>query len=161
MKKKKALYILLPVTLVIWGGVIFRILSNPGDDDPLPVSGEMTETDQPSVVNPKDTFKLFLDYPDPFLGRRSQSKITEDTHRKSFSDIKAGIIKKPQKWPKIKYYGLVKNAKTNLRKVNLSIGQKMYLLNNKDRVDNLRLEKIYKDSVIVSLRHEYKTIHRK
>ena len=159
MKKKKALYILVPVTLLVWGGILFKILSNFGGDDPLPINTILNEDIQNMSVELSDSFELFLNYPDPFLGQSNQSSNTENTAQ-SFADIKDGILKNPQKWPLIKYYGHVKNTQTKSRRINLSINQKMYLLKTKDRVYDLRLERIYRDSIIVSMKYETKTIFK-
>lgn len=159
MKKKKTLYILLPLTLAVWGLILFKLFSGFGGDEEYGITSPQGSAKQNETKKLPDHFKLFLNYPDPFLSANTISNSNSEK-APSYNDIKAGILNKAQQWPEIRYFGLVKNQRTKARRINLGIGSQMYILKEKDKVDYLRLEKIHADSVIISFKHERKTIYK-
>lgn len=97
-KSKGSLYILFPVVILIWGAIIYKIISAFGDDatvlPDLPVSA-------PIVVvtgTVKDTFSLLPVEKDPFLGYNYKQPVV----RKSREENKIKVT-----WPEIQYLGII------------------------------------------------------
>ncbi len=160
MKKKKSIYILLPLVILVWGAIIAKVLFNFSDSDAVNTTTKAIHAPDKTQKNVIDSFSLYLNYADPFLGKMSNSNNSTNSQTQSFQNIKEGIVKKPQQWPNIKYYGLVKNSKTRALKANISVNNKMFILKEKEKIENLRLEMISIDSVIFSLKYEHKTFFK-
>ncbi len=160
MKKKKSIYILLPLVILVWGAIIAKVLFNLSSSDAVNTEAKSIHIPEQAQKNVIDSFSLYLNYVDPFLGKMSSSNNSTKPQTQLFQNLKEGIIKKPQQWPNIKYYGLVKNSKTRALKANISVNNKMFILKEKESVENLRLEMISIDSVIFSLKYEHKTFFK-
>ena len=103
MKNKKMTYLLLVLTVLLWGGVVYRIVSYTGNDSPIPQNSV-----KESSMSRADTldFSLKLDYRDPFLntGRKQEvaglRKVSNRVMSKSVPVL-----------PAFKYKGLIRNKK--------------------------------------------------
>ena len=72
MGRKKHIYLLLALVLVIWGIVIYRISSNAamsGDTGPVGIKNRVDKS-RVLLIQP-DTFALLTNYPDPFDENKS------------------------------------------------------------------------------------------
>lgn len=124
LKNKKSSYFLLPVTLGIWGFIGYKVYQymNDGDEDVV-----ITENIQPLNTEKiaADTFSLFNNYRDPFLGNDGKEMGGSSTKTNySNSNYNTNNNPKPKKnptvaptntvntnngWPKITYSGMMVN----------------------------------------------------
>lgn len=74
MKKKKMMYILLPVVLGLWGVIFYKIFSSFGGDDYKPSHSMSSIVKNDTNTFIPDTFNLINDYIDPFLDRDLAAK---------------------------------------------------------------------------------------
>lgn len=67
LKSKKSIYFLLPVTLGIWGFIGYKVYQymSAGEDD-MPLTENISPINTEKII--ADTFALFNNYRDPFLG---------------------------------------------------------------------------------------------
>ena len=164
LKNKAISTILIIVVGIIWLNVIFKIVGNLSviEDD-----GSVDFTvDVPLIIpTPEDRdFELTTNYRDPFLNQAQSTTTTErDTERASFPiSNKSNAPLAPSPWPKIHYYGIVKQTKSNgglaLIKVdnytlNLKKGEGFY--------ENYEVTGIYRDSIVIHRgKKEYKSFYR-
>jgi hypothetical protein len=162
MKNKKLMYILLPLAIIIWGLIIYKIISNyTGDDDTGIVSNNNKTNALP--VNIADTFSLILNYPDPFL--KGEVQVTNYTktvqpqvnYNKTRTTGKTKEIKKVN-WPLIVYGGIIKNKANNKTCSIIKINNIEYIMSVGDVCKDVKLIKTYKDSVLVMYDNAIKTI---
>lgn len=162
MKNKKTVYFLLPVVTLIWGIVFYRIFSathssddnNMSKDIPLPYS----RPDHSRL----DTFNIFANYRDPFVGRINSS-YQEPTERVEIRKNEPPVkppekIVQPIKWPAIIYGGMIKNQKSNKQLVLVQINGQDKLMQEGNMVSGVELIRIFKDSIELAFEKEKKII---
>ncbi len=153
------LYLLLPVTILVWGFIVYRILNN-----------MHTETGASSFVSNvtiaaneslSDTFSIEPSYRDPFLGRSIQrDEYSTNEPAKAKAPAPAPVFKIPTPWPVIVYGGIIKNQKLKREMVLLQIDGQDYMLQSGETVKGIQLLKVFGDSIEVNLLKEKKIIHK-
>jgi hypothetical protein len=164
MKNKKVTYGLLIAAVIIWGLIAWKIISH--------VRGDKTEEMsffQASVNNDSDTtnihFTLLADYRDPFLSGRKRSRpvTTAPPAEKKVNPARRTansrtISRKARvRWPSIQYGGVIKNKNSNARTALVKINNKDYLMSEGITIEEIKLLKIYEDSVQLNYKEETKT----
>ncbi|HNU34432.1 MAG TPA: hypothetical protein PKN75_12670 [Bacteroidia bacterium] len=160
MKNKKAVFILLPAVLVLWGIVFYRIYNavNPTENVYV-ISKSVDAPNQTSLIT-TDTFQLINNYPDPFMKTVlvSRSKINRSSkvsNVRSKAAVNSNIV-----FPTIIYNGIIKNNNSKKVFAMLNVNGKDYLLQQGNNVENLKLIKINPDSVLMALGSFSKYIKR-
>lgn len=152
LKNKKSSYFLLPVTLGIWGFIGYKVYQfmNDGDDDIV-----ITENIQP--INTEkiiaDTFSLFNNYRDPFLGNDGKEMGGSSTKTNySNSNYTSNNNPKPKKnpvvtpttavnngWPKITYSGMMVNESSKQSIAFISVDGVSNRVKVGDKVNNIKV----------------------
>ena len=163
MKNKKLIYLLLPLNIILWGYIGYSLYSSV--KQPVNYKNSNLYSDNKVLLNgAPDTFKLLLNYRDPFTGRVGHSgKVNSDNIAKP---AKPFILKKSQpkpekstlRWPEIQYHGMMKNPGTQKMTTIITINQSNYIMKPGEMRDSVTLVKVYKDSVLVKLQSESKFI---
>jgi hypothetical protein len=160
MKNRKLIYFLLPLSIIVWSMVIVQVVRHfkkPGDTNEI-VQGCKAGINAKSEA---DTFRLQANYPDPFLGHNLPSGPRENIVLK---EIRKFSIQNSSKtftqWSDIKYSGMILNKNNNQQVYLLKVNDKNYLLRKGEKAGTIELKGAYKDSIIVSLNNEYKTIKK-
>jgi hypothetical protein len=157
MKNKKLIYILLPLVLLIWGIIFYKIFTRI----------DISNNDQASFFKPeksdtiakKDTFILIADYRDPFLDQPGfvnykSEKENEELKLRTERSMPPPAIQ----FPDIKYNGLIINAK-NKNKIGLfMLNNKYYILKEGETKEEVLITKLFKDSVFIQFEKHKKTI---
>lgn len=159
MKKgnSKTVMILLPVVLSIWGLILYKVFFNKPENifrDEI----EHYKSDEWFSVK-KDTFELFLDYPNPFGISKLSSTQVSGKEKKAHKTIR----KKPQKkvrWPKINYIGTIEQSNSSKKITVLNIDGLDVLFDESLVHDEVNLVSSTRDSVIVSYKEVEKTIYK-
>jgi hypothetical protein len=158
MKNRKLLYLLVPMTLVLWGLIVFRIYRHFNQEPELAQvfsnAGSLS-----SAKQAEDSFALTADYSDPFLERRlsssagyiSEPKTTKKSNPKS-------IIRSTIQWPPVKYGGMITNKNNKSVLYLVQIDNTNHLMKKGEEVAHIKLAKVFKDSIIIELKKNYKTI---
>ena len=144
MKNKKMVYILMPVVLLIWGYIGFKIF-NYGEDemDVEPIRIDQIITDQEEKQTSKT---LALNYADPFLkGIRNTSR--KQSNREVSRKPKK--VSTPVNWGDITYNGFIKNQKNAKKIALLNVNGKQSLAAKGDRVQQVSVVLIQQDSVLL------------
>lgn len=162
MKNKKLTYILLPLAALLWGIIIYKIVSYKTDEPEIYYSGD-TKEKQTEKTNEPDTFSLYANYKDPFLYKIPsykpyKHKKTNNKNIRKNRQIKRNIEKKVIKWPKIVYGGMIKNQPSDRIIVIVKVNNSEKLMREGEIVDSVQLLKVYRDSIRVKLNNEIKTI---
>jgi hypothetical protein len=153
VKNKKFLYILLPLTVLIWSLIIYNLLKNY-----FPKEKPYYEFDKGSIeINRNvvlDTFTLINNYKDPFLSSAPIIKESVD---------KLIVLPKNNEtviWPEIYYKGNIINHISKKIIVNVQINKRDYLIKESEIIDELQLIKINEDSVLFRYKNLTKWIKR-
>lgn len=160
MKKKKTIYLLLPIILLVWGFVFFQLFSY-FFAEPSYATKEKEFTVSIDEIK-KDTFSIVANYRDPFLDKKTSLKthppIAQRTATKA-SKHKAIQPVPPKQWPVIKYKGMIKNNNNAERRVGIvTIGNQEFLVKEGSILNEISFITINKDYIKVSLQKEQKTI---
>ena len=156
MKNKKYIYLLIPLTIVIWGLIIYKIVSYKGDGYES-FKKEIKNNNTQDIIISDDTFSLFLNYPDPFL-KQKELPIKSNTKRQDH--LKNKNIKKHINWPKIKYNGVVCNTVTDKKKINIRINGMDYIMSKNEIIENVKLLKSSNDSIILLYQNIKKVVYK-
>lgn len=149
MKKNKNIKILLPIVIIIWGILFYKIYDafRPSANN---IRTSAPETYIPSQKIEKDSFSLLPLDSDPFLGTFYVKK--ESTPSKGIS-----LKKKVEEtvWPEISYLGIVSDKEASTSVFVLQIQGQQYLVKKGDTIRDLHLVKGSNTSV--ALRYKGKT----
>ena len=147
MKNKKVVYVLLPIVIIVWGIVFYRIFSvvNPSGAQFTPTSNLSNDLGvENSLV---DTFTIIANYRDPFLGK----VISSEKHIVGNASIniptKPLVI--PKSWPAINYGGMIKIIKSSQQTALVYINGESKMMKMGDVETEVQLLKIYADSIEV------------
>ena len=153
-KGKKAIYVLIPINILVWGFFIYRFYTAFNDFDTQDVSDKINPI---KLENLKDTihYKLNLDYKDPFLKDVEKEKkynkgSTNTNNQKQPEKIIAVITPSvtSKQLPDIKYFGLIKNNTSGAATALISLnGQSKHVKLN-DVIDGVTFKSFNKDSIV-------------
>lgn len=166
LKSKKALYILLPLTLVIWGLIGYKIYTGLKGDEP---SDESISNFAPikALNKASDTFTLFNNYKDPFLTdihKQADHSFTNKARTQTLaaknpSPVKTNTVVNTD-WPVIQFSGILKNQTNAVSLLLLSIGGKTYTLKQGDIAEGLKVVSFTNAEVTLLRGKEKKVISR-
>lgn len=170
MKNKKLLYILVPVNILVWGLIGYRIYVYTNESPEY--TFEEGTTDSLSVQTlVTDSFTLLCDYSDPFLGRTGS--FFSDFFESSYEEMETDFIESENnprnnssndnkaqtlKWPSLQYGGLVENARSEKKVGIMQINGSKYLVEEKQVYNNVLIRTLFKDSVQLVYSGNPKTI---
>ena len=154
--------------LLIWGYVVKSKLGWFGSDstDNALASNFMIA---PIKNFTKDTFQLNLNPRDPFLGGKKfvQSTAVSGVNNNNSAALKNVYPITRQKhtqasiqWPKIAYFGYVSNRNKKNPACLIQINGRVHNMHKGDENNSVVLKSIYKDSVIVLFKEEFKTVFK-
>jgi hypothetical protein len=160
VKNKKLVYILLPLAVIIWGIIIFRIIKYVNQD------AELVLPDQPlfSLLNDTtivDSFTIVANYSDPFkrsiytpsTSIESTKKVSNRSNR-----VNRNIQNKRIRWPNITYGGIIESNEHNEIIAIVNIDNKNCLMRIEEESQEVMVLEIYNDSIKVRYQEELKTI---
>lgn len=148
MKNKKNIKILVPIVIIIWGVLLYKIYEafNPEDSTiPQTIATNFTTP----KIQKKDTFSLLPVGQDPFLGTmysKAKSKGSGNGTPKSKEDIA---------WPTINYFGIVSDKNSKSSVFIIEINGQQHLLKRGDIIEEIELIRGGKGKV--KLRYQGKT----
>ena len=153
-KSKKSLFILLPLTIGIWGYIAWKIYI--GINPSLPEVQELDASRfRESVQNQEVLESLESPTYDPFTGKNSKVKNIE----RSTTPVRKPSIEK--KWPKIGFQGIVKNPKTKKAAAALFINGSTRVVSVGEVVDSIKLVSIRNQTIHLQYGGQIKEIQLK
>lgn len=154
LKNKKAVYILIPLNVLIWGFFIYRFYTAYAESDLPPA---LPETRAMKLEELKDSaaYKLDLKYKDPFLKETSKSHNYYNASPKPGQQqpaVKPAPVKAPAPVPKqipeVKYLGLIKNNTSGLATALVSVNGQSKLVKPNETFDGILFKTFNKDSLV-------------
>ena len=150
LKGSKNIKILLPVVILIWGFLIYKIVDAFSSENASIAKIQKANFKPPKGIQ-KDTFSLVPVETDPFLGM-VYAKAKPPSQN-------VNTVRKPQsekQWPSIGYFGIVadKNSTTSIYIV--SINGQQYLLKKGDTLQKLKIIKGSEGNIFIKYGGETK-----
>lgn len=163
MTKKGWTKIMIIVVACLWGYNIYRTIENYQlKEERQEIAQQANSIFAPVLFN-KDTFDLILPNSDPFLRQNSwKSNNVQSAPNPSRSSVAvtqpspAPIVQK--KWPKISYFGFLKNHNANHQLCMLSIDGKNYRYAVGEAREGFKIIEAFPDSIRILFSDEMKTI---
>lgn len=163
VKNKRVTYLLICVVCLVWGIIIYRLffLDRGGDEETVFLKAKTVHEPYDQYTVKKDTFKLALNYRDPFPGKAitpaEPPKADLSVHT-DFKPVKPVIP--PVIWPAIKYTGYITNPKTKKMVAILTVNGKERMTAEGESLEGIKLLKNKKDSILVSWMGKQKYIRQ-
>jgi hypothetical protein len=155
MKNKKLVYLFIPLALLIWGNIIYKIVApaNSGNENQFQ-SVQQIENSTADDMN--DTFLINPDYRDPFLGKmvKKPTDVTSSPFTTSVNIVKSTPVSST--WPTIVYLGIIKNQKSNKQLTLVQINGQSYSMKIGESINAIELCKVCKDSIEMKFGKEKK-----
>lgn len=163
MKKKKLNSILIVIVLSIWGVLIHNVVKSYFFTASIIPVSQVTSIKNPTLYyeTKKDSFQLVYLQRDPFLNMQEKKNAVT---KKTIVTKKAKPIKRivHTAWPaNIEYYGFIKGKKSKSRRALLRIDGVLHRLKQNEKVVDIRVKNIMKDSIILLKNNEQKTFFKK
>lgn len=150
MKNKKNIYILLPLVIIIWGLIGFKIFSGLNSASFNEKSSKMDKQFVPKTVDQAKAFTIDPDYRDPFLGTFKKKKaIVKKTSN--------AIAKKTVVFPTIVYKGMIAPKSKNKKVFMLAINGKQYLFKRNSVFEGVQLLKGNTQEVVLQYQKQEQT----
>jgi hypothetical protein len=162
MKNKKLIYILLPLVIIVWALVIYRIFFV-GQTIPENITTTAKPLIKDSNKEERNTYKLIANYRDPFLGGIKQL-IIETEDKETENNIENSNLRRRRtnlsrvRWPEISYGGFIEGDRDRKTTILLKISNRDYLVHEGDTIDQIFIKAFYTDSLIVIYNEEEKTL---
>lgn len=151
VKNKKLTYLLICAVAVVWGVVLYRVFFKGGEDDyklkEQPIVDKHELYDQ--YVLHRDTFKLALNYRDPFLGLPEAPPKVTDVGSTNNTNFIPPPVKPAIDWSAIKYSGYIINPVTKKIITILVVRGKEQMVSDGELFEGVKLLKNKRDSILV------------
>lgn len=155
LKNKKAVYILIPLNLLIWGFFVYRFYTAYADSN-LPSASVTSQVIKLENLKDSVSYHLKLDYKDPFLKDvKRESNINTnrggqftDQQSKKTAAPKTPVNIQPKQLPEVKYLGLIKNTSSGQTTALVSVNGQSKLIKQNESVDGIVFKSFNKDSLV-------------
>jgi len=155
MQNRKAVILLLIVTGVVWGLIVYRIIKTVKGSDTKPIQVNYTPSAIPHAHD-SDTFSLIADYRDPFL---DYLEVPKPVYTAPVAVKAPPPPPKPNiPFPAVSYLGRVKNHDSQKKVAIMMISKSIRNMSEGDKYNDITLVKLMGDSVQVSFFGEKKII---
>lgn len=163
MTDKKTLYILLPVAAVIWGVILYQIISGLSPDVPRK-RHTLKATDGDVIKMDSVDKELLLNYRDPFYS------VNEEIYKPRLTET--GIVKKQSTQDKkqpsakldqyqIRYFGVMQNPKTQKKMALVILNGAYHYVEKGTEIDFFKIIQITPDSIGISVENRISYIHKR
>lgn len=162
-KNKKLTWFLICAVAVVWGVILYRLFFNNTEEDYVLKNPSVATKHEPydQYVLKEDTFKLALNYKDPFLAGIVPVSVESKTAEpilKPVNFVAAPPAKPTIDWSVVKYSGYIINPVTKKTVAILVVNGKEQMLAEGEHFEGVQLLKNKKDSVLVSWKDKQKYI---
>lgn len=162
VKNKKLTYFLICAVAVVWGIILYRVFFNNLEEDKIfkPTVAVLKHEPYDQYVVKEDTFKLALNYKDPFLGE--MPPVSLQAAGPPAVKLTAFTPSSPPKpavdWSVIKYAGYIINPITKKTVSIITVNGTERMMAEGEHFGGAQLLKNKKDSVLISWKGKQKYI---
>ena len=164
IRMKKVVNIgLIVFVLVLWGTIVYRYVNNFFYSQDIKVENY----NQYSLIkiNKRDTFNLAVINRDPFLGKIAKKPFTFPKKNIS-SSAKSNKISKPisskipTPIPTIQYFGIIKSSSKKDEMIIVKINNEVKKMRLNSEFEGVKINKVFKDSILISFNKKQLFIRR-
>ena len=161
MKGKPLTYLLILVVGAIWYQVFMRVKSNLTEETTIAAAQAIGDKQLKSFH--RDHFHLDASYRDPFTGNTVQKETSSsDNPAPIVPQLPKVVVKQEIQWPRIAYYGFVRNTKSTVPRALIGVDGEMFKLKTgEEALDNLQVVHIWRDSIQFRYQKKMKTFRKK
>lgn len=154
LRNKKAVYLLIPLNVLIWGYFVYRFYTAyTGDGDPvIPAS---TKTMHVAELKDSVIYTLALDYKDPFLKAGNTEPFYAEVQRPVMPAVKreAPVARvtpsiTPKQLPDIKYLGLIRNTTSGVSTALITLNGRSLLIRQNETLEGIVFKSFNHDSLV-------------
>lgn len=151
---KRSIYVLLPIVIVIWGLIVYKVLDITGSPEEISLTVPLRDELSTQEQSARET--LSLSYPDPFgLEKPKVVKPHRNRNRTTRRD------RSVTQWPELKYNGRVTAKNTNRQISIITINDRQHFFVLEQQHEEVKLLQAWKDSARVSYQDSLiKVIHK-
>jgi hypothetical protein len=158
MPPNKTIWLVI-ILVTIWGTIAFKIFKGlRGDEVPQRrIPSQKVAEATPSEEN----YPLALNYADPFLKGSAKPRVESGARKRPPQKIIAPLASQPYvlvDWSKVEYLGCMYNASRKSMIASMRIDGIDYVGKQGEVINEFLLEKIYSDSLLISLGSQKKYI---
>ena len=161
MKNKAMIYLLGLAVAVVWGLIVYRLVSASGGDEDLPQAMAAAPTSREPLNDyapVKDTARLMLSYRDPFAMTKAQDTakviplhtILSQSAKPSVVNLAAAPVKPAINWGFISYAGYIRNPASKRLLALVHINGKELMLSEGETADQVKLIRNLRDSIKIA-----------
>jgi len=151
MKSKPIIYLLAFSVLGIWGVILFRVYLSVSDKEEVLVSGAGTlplrKADIPKLY--PDSFKLLMNYRDPFTGAAAIEKDTSNSKTRSLPLTSLPVQPEINPALQMKYLGYVRDRKEKNSVAIISYKGREKMMKKGDTIGGVTLTDIQKQGIMM------------
>lgn len=160
MAKKNLNIALIILVVIIYSGLFFRIIQPTQDSIEEMQSDLLYERKKETIITKPEIFELHLNKRDPFLDKMKTSFKPDTGNSSVFKKKSNNVIQSsPLIWPEVQYLGFISGME-DTKTVVIRIDKVIFRLNKGEEVFGIKLRKIFKDSVEISLKNQKKIIKK-
>ena len=162
MKSKKSIYILVPIALLVWGLIGFKVIKQTEqapNEIVIPQIPDETLSSNSDKLN--ETYQLKLNYKDPFLGKITKSR--PSARRSNQNHKRSKRITNPHEkknWPDVEYGGRIRNQDSDKNIAILKINSQEQLVKELDELKGIIIKDIYKDSIRLTYNSDTRVFYK-
>ncbi len=161
MRNKKLTYILIPVVILLWGYIFYKIFWGARNTNEY-VNYRQIKADTLTIKPEEFEYDLLVNYTDPFLKNRTVKrdaikKQNEQTNQSRRVNTRRRRTQ-ATRWPNIKYGGIITNESSEKITILVEIDNSKCLMNIGEERKGVIIMHYYPDSIIVKYKEEEKTI---
>jgi hypothetical protein len=165
MTRKVWTKILIVIVGSLWAYNIYRTVENYQFKEVRQEMVKSTNSYLAPILFNKDTFELDFPKTDPFLnslsGQSNANQTMQPPNSNQNNNIQKPIpplIKIEKKWPKISYFGFLKNHNSNHQLCLISINDKTYRIAAGEIKQGVKIIQAFPDSIQVFFGEEFKMV---
>lgn len=164
VKNKKLTYLLICAVAAVWGIVIFRLFFAEAGEEYQPAFAERKQVHEPydQYAAQPDTFRLVLNYRDPFLGTSAKIEKPGPSVNPATAALHAALSKPalppPINWSGIGYIGRIVNPVSKKIVSIVTVNGRERMLAEGEVFEGLKLIKNKRDSILVEWQGKQKYI---
>ncbi len=144
VKSKKLTYLLLCAVIGVWGIILYKFFFRDKEEDLVPKTAFVKKGEQPydAYQEKPDTFKLVLNYRDPFALKPTAEPMVQTAQKEVVAMAKMPIQPPPVlNWSGIRYTGMVLNPVSKKTVTILSVNGKERMVPEGEVFENVKVFK--------------------
>jgi len=160
LKGKSTLKLMIPINILIWGFVLYKVYSYFKEDDmPFEVKTSLSKVEL--QTEDSSEYILSLNYEDPFLKAESEKVVHKQiTPSTPIKPLKNSKPVQPEAKMEIKYLGVISNQSSGIVTALVLVNGKSVIMKKGDIIEGVKLEALNSQCLTVKIGKEKLVIQK-